>query len=183
MSETLLGRERTTLVIIDLQKKLLEVIARRQEVVRNIRILIRLSQLFDLPIILTEQYAKMLGSTVKELTDDISSFSPIGKMEFNCCDAAGFTDQILSTKARNIILTGVESHICVFQTCVSLIEKGYTVHVPEDAVGSRTDQNLRAGLGLMNRAGAVITSTEAIVFQVLKKAGTREFKEMLKLIK
>ena len=84
---------------------------------------------------------------------------------------------------KKIIITGVESHICVFQTCLSLIERGREVHVPQDAVDSRTDENWRVGLALMKQAGAYITSTESVIYQILKKAGTKEFKEMLKMVK
>ncbi len=84
---------------------------------------------------------------------------------------------------RNVIITGVESHICVFQTCVSILERGYRVHVPQDAVDSRTNENWRVGLDLMKQAGAVITSTETVIYQILKKAGTKEFKQMLKVMK
>ena len=84
---------------------------------------------------------------------------------------------------RDVIVTGVESHICVFQTCISILERGYRVHVPQDAVDSRTDENWRVGLDLMKQAGAVITSTETVIYQILKKAGTKEFKQMLKVIK
>ena len=84
---------------------------------------------------------------------------------------------------RNVIITGVESHICVFQTCVSILERGYRVHVPQDAVDSRTDENWRVGLDLMKQAGAVITSTETVIYQILKKTGTKEFEKMLKVMR
>ena len=94
-----------------------------------------------------------------------------------------FNNSLDSEGLRNVIVTGVESHICVFQTCISILERGYRVHVPQDAVDSRTDENWRVGLDLMKQAGAVITSTETVIYQILKKAGTKEFKQMLKVIK
>ena len=102
---------------------------------------------------------------------------------FNCCDADDINDRLEAGGFENLIVTGVESHICIFQTCVSLLEGGYQVHIPQDAVDSRTDENWRVGLELMKKAGTFITSTETVVYQILKKAGTKEFKEMLKLIK
>jgi len=88
-----------------------------------------------------------------------------------------------SESFKNIIVTGVESHICVFQTCVSILEKGYNVHVPQDAVDSRTDENWRVGLKLLEKAGAIITSTETVIYQILKNVETKEFKRMLKIIR
>ena len=104
-------------------------------------------------------------------------------MDFNCCEADDFNRRLESLYVENIILAGVETHICVFQTCFSLQKQGLQVHVPQDAVDSRTDENRRIGLGLMRDAGAVVTSTETIVYQVLKKAGTKEFKTMLRMIR
>jgi nicotinamidase-related amidase len=86
-------------------------------------------------------------------------------------------------RLQNLVVTGVESHICVFQTCVCLLQRGYTVHVPQDAVDSRTDDNWRIGLELLREAGALITSTETIIYQIMGKAGTKEFKKMLKILK
>ncbi len=94
-----------------------------------------------------------------------------------------FNDRLDSEGSKNLVVTGVESHICVFQTCVSMLEKGYKVHVPQDAVDSRTDENWRVGLELMKKEGVSITSTETVIYQILKKAGTKEFKKMLKLLK
>jgi nicotinamidase-related amidase len=94
-----------------------------------------------------------------------------------------FNRRIENAKLKKIILIGVESHVCVYQTCFSLVKKGYELHVPRDAVDSRKGDDLAAGLELMRDCGATVTSTEAVVFQLLKKAGTREFKEMLKIIR
>ena len=104
-------------------------------------------------------------------------------MYFNCCDVDSFNEQLDSKDLKNIIVTGVESHICVFQTCVSLLNRGYQVHIPQDAAGSRTDENWRVGLDLSNKAGAFITSTESVIYQILKKAGTKEFKQLLKIMR
>lgn len=183
MAITLLNKEHTGLVIIDVQAKLMQVMRQGARVTDNITKLIRLSGLFDLPVMLTEQYPRMMGPTVPEIKDLLQDHRPIDKTDFNCCSVAPFNEGLKSRGLINIILTGVESHICVFQTCVSLLEKGYIVHVPRDAVDSRTEENWQVGLSLMEKAGAVITSTETVIFQILGKAGTKEFKEMLRLVK
>ena len=159
------------------------VMGRQEKVTENILRLLHLSNLYNLPLVLTEQYPKWLGSTLPELKEVLTSYDPIEKLHFNCCDVDSFNTRLESEDLTNIILMGVESHICIFMTCISLLEKGYKIHVPQDAVDSRTDENWRVGLELMREAGAMITSTETIIYQILNKAGTKEFKEMLKRIK
>ena len=159
------------------------VMGRQEKVTENILRLLHLSNLYNLPLVLTEQYPKWLGSTLPELKEVLTSYDPIEKLHFNCCDVDTFNTRLESEDLTNIILMGVETHICIFMTCISLLEKGYKIHVPQDAVDSRTDENWRVGLELMREAGAMITSTETIIYQILNKAGTKEFKEMLKRIK
>ena len=183
MSITLLDKEHTGLVIVDMQEKLMSVMCRKDRIAGNARKLGHLSRLFSMPVILTEQNPERIGPTLPEIREVLPAYEPINKVDFNCCEVGPFTGRLKSEGLVKIILTGVESHICVFQTCVGLLEKGYIVHVPQDAVDSRTEENWQAGLRLMEKAGAVITSTETVIFQILKKAGTNEFREMLKLIK
>ncbi len=156
---------------------------RKERLVANMITLLRLAQLFEIPIVVTEQYAKWLGATTRAIKECLSTYEPIHKMDFDCCEAETFNRRLESHHLENIILAGVETHICVFQTCFSLLKKGFQVHVPQDAVDSRTDENWRIGLGLMRDAGAVVTSTETIVYQVLKRAGTKEFATMLRMIR
>ncbi|MDY7036699.1 MAG: hydrolase [Thermodesulfobacteriota bacterium] len=179
----ILEREHTGLLIVDSQEKLMQVMDRKQRVIDNIIKLLQLSNFFALPVILTEQYPQWLGPTLPEIKEYLPAYEPIEKLHFNCCDVEAFHERLDSEALKSIIITGVESHICIFQTCVSILEKGYQVHVPQDAVDSRTDENWHVGLELMKEAGALITSTETVIYQILKKAGTKEFKKMLKIIK
>ncbi len=183
MKKLLLNKSKTGIVIIDVQKKLMDVIARKKGIISNINRLILLADIYSLPVVVTEQYPRWLGPTIPEISDTIPSYEPIEKMFFNCCKEDAFTICIKKQNSDTIILTGVETHICVFQTCLTLLEKGYSVHVPHDAVGSRNDENMKIGLGLMKEAGAVITTTETIIYQVLEKAGTKEFKQMMKALR
>lgn len=179
----LLDTKDTGLLVVDVQDKLMQVMVRKQRVVDNIVKLLHLSKLFNLPVILTEQNPKWLGPTLPEIKKNLSVYEPISKLHFNCCDVDAFTNRLESEGLKNIVFTGVESHICVFQTCLALIERGHEVHVPQDAVDSRTDENWHVGLELMKQAGAYVTSTESLIYQILEKAGTKEFKEMLKMVK
>jgi len=179
----ILKSRHTALLLVDAQEKLMQVMGDRQRTAANIHKLLELAQLFNLPIIVTEQYPKMLGPTLPELQSSLPTYAPIEKLHFNCCAVEAFNAQLDAFDLQNIILTGAESHICVFQTCVSLVNKGYAVQVPQDAVDSRTKENRQAGLNLMQQAGAIITSTETIIYQILEKAGTPAFKTMLKLVK
>jgi len=179
----LLNRENTALLIVDVQEKLMPVIRCNQRVTDNIIKLLYLSKLFNLPVILTEHYVKWLGPTISEIIERIPDYEPVYKMHFNCCEVDEFNKRLNTENLTDIIITGVESHICIFQTCVSILEKGYRVQVPQDAVDSRTEENWRVGIELMQKAGALITSTETIIYQILKKAGTQEFKKMLKLMR
>ena len=179
----LLENKDTGLIIIDVQEKLMEVMGQKQRVIDNVIRLLELSKIFGLSVLFTEQYPKWLGSTLPEIVESSPSYDPISKMHFNCCDVEAFNERLNTLALKNIIVVGVETHICVFQTCVSLLEKGYHVHLPQDAVTSRTDENWQVGLKLMDKAGALITSTETVIYQIMKKAGTTEFKKMLKVIK
>lgn len=183
MNVPLLSDKNTALLVIDIQDKLMAVMGNPDRVVDRVTKLLHLAQVFDLPIILTEQYTRWLGPTLPPIKDALPRYDPIEKRHFDCCNVPQFNERLVSVGVRNLILTGVETHICVFQTCISLLKKGYRIHLPHHAVDSRTVDNWRIGLSLMKAGGAVISSTETIIFQLLKKAGTREFKEMMKVVK
>ncbi len=189
-----LTSENTALTVVDAQSKLLDVMRRGPAIVENIVRLLHLARLFDLPVIATEQHRKMLGPTVPEIAEQLTGRSdrsgeepawpePISKMTFSCCAAEGFTDRLEATGAKTVVLTGIETHVCILQTCLDLLEDGYAVHVPQDAVDSRTEENCQVGIELMRDAGAVITSTETAIFQVLRQAGTDQFKLIHRIVK
>jgi len=183
MKLSLLTRENTALIIVDAQEKLMQVMGNPDRVRDRIVKLLHLARLFSIPVVLTEQNPKLLGPTIPAVKTALSEYDPIEKLDFDCCNVDLFNTRLQEKALRNIILTGVETHICIFQTCVSLLERGYTIHVPHHAVDSRTADNWNIGLSLMREAGAYITSAETIIFQILKRAGTTEFKEMLKIVK
>jgi len=173
----------TFLLIVDVQERLARVMERREQVEGSINVLIKLANLMDMPIVLTQQYTKGLGPTVEALADNLKGTEFVEKIDFSCCQEDNFIKAINAAGRKNVILTGMESHICVLQTAVDLLEMGYNVHVPWDAVCSRVDGNRDRALGFMEKAGAIITSSEAAAFQILGKAGTPEFKEISAMLR
>ncbi|MBN2059037.1 MAG: hydrolase [Deltaproteobacteria bacterium] len=180
---TLPENNNTGILIIDAQEKLMPAVHQAERIVGNIIKLLHLSVLYKFPIILTEQNPEKIGTTLPEIKGILPVYDPIPKVHFNCCDMEIFNRRLSSSRLKKIIVTGVETHICVFQTALSLLERGYRVEVPQDAVGSRTEENRHVGLNLMKEAGAVITSAETIIYQILRQAGTAQFREMLKVVK
>jgi nicotinamidase-related amidase len=173
------------LLVVDIQEKLLPAIDRREEVVRNSQLLIRLAGVVEIPIVLTTQYVRGLGPTVPALAELLTGVAPIDKTSFGCFGSDEFCGTLrgLPGHRTTLLLCGIESHICVTQTALGALQNGYMVHVASDAVGSRTEANYRIGLGRMQAAGAVLSSTEMMMYELLRYAGTAQFKQMLAYIK
>jgi nicotinamidase-related amidase len=178
-----LTRTRVGLVVVDLQQRLLPAIFEKERVLQNVLRLIQGAAILKLPVFATEQYPKGLGPTVPEVAAAIPGFAPMEKLAFSACGAAGFVTVLKKRKVSEAILCGIEAHVCVTQTCLDLLEKGASVFVVADAVSSRTPENYRSGLDRMRAAGAVIVSTEMALFELLERAGTEEFKQVLALVK
>lgn len=172
------------LVVIDIQEKLLPPIFQKEQLVRNSQLLIRAAGILKIPTIATTQYAKGLGNTVAE----IQSLLPeqgIDKQVFSCFGSDVFCSMLkrLPGRRNTVLLCGMESHICVAQTALGALRDGYLVHVASDAVSSRTEWNWKIGLQRMHDAGAVISSTEMIIYELLRSSGTEAFKGMLQWLK
>lgn len=178
-----LNKNDTVLVIVDIQDRLAVVMEERQNVISNSLHLIEAAKLLDIPIILTEQYPKGLGPTVNEIREALPSYKPVEKITFSCCGEPAFMNSLSAKGKKKVMLAGMETHVCVLQTCLGLLQEGYAAHVVADAVCSRTEDNFRTGIGFMRDAGAVITCTETVLFQLLEKAGTEEFRMLSKRIR
>jgi nicotinamidase-related amidase len=178
-----LDKEDTVLLIVDIQEKLAVVMTEKEKVVRNNMHLIELAKMIGMPVMVTEQYPRGLGATVKDIREALPFYRPIEKMTFDCCGQPPFLEELKEHNKRNVVLTGMETHICVLQTCIGLLKGGINVHIVQDAVCSRTKENWKAGVEFMREAGAVVTSTETVLFQLLKVAGTEEFKKISQRIK
>jgi nicotinamidase-related amidase len=174
-----------TLAVVDMQDKLLPSIHNRDEVVRNCQILIRMAGVLRIPVVLTTQYVRGLGPTVPEIASLLQDVPPIDKTSFGCFGCDDFRNALhqLPGHRTTVLLCGIEAHICVMQTAIGALQNGYIVHVAADAVGSRTEQNYRLGLQRMEAAGCVLSSTEMMMYELLRRSGTAEFKEMLSYIK
>ncbi len=176
-------RGRAGLVVVDVQERLLPVIYEKERVLENIVRLAKGAAVLQVPVFATEQYRKGLGQTVAEVAAAIPGFAPLQKVAFSACGAAGFVPALKRRKVSQVILCGIEAHVCVTQTCLDLLEKGFRVFVAADAVSSRTPENCRLALDRMCAAGAVVASTEMVLFELLEQAGTAEFKQVLALVR
>lgn len=170
------------LLVIDLQEKLMAAMQDKEQVLKNTNLLLKLAELYKIPVIVTEQYPKGLGNTVPEIAENLGEHTLVEKIVYSA-----FVPEIrrkLQELGRSkIVVVGTETHVCVYQTVRDLINEDFMVHVVKDAVCSRFPLNYDNGLDLMKDVGAVVTNTETVVFDVLKQAGTEEFKIMSKLVK
>jgi nicotinamidase-related amidase len=179
----ILDGNNAALLIIDIQERLAVVMDKREMVVRNTLHLVELAKMLNIPVVVTEQYPRGLGRTLPEIQAALPTYLPIEKVSFNCCGEASFNEQIKRLGKKKLIVTGMETHICVLQTSLGLIQECYDVHLVMDAVCSRTKANWRSGLELIRDAGGVLTNTETALFQLLGVAGTPEFKMISNRIK
>ncbi len=179
----LLKTENTCLLIIDIQKRILPVIKDHELVVENTLKLIKGFKAMSLPIYYTEQYPKGLGPTEEQIVNELDGIELIEKMTFSCSGADKLFN-ILNTKNHSqIVVCGIESHVCVQQTVLDLIENGFQVNVAADAVSSRKEKDYNFALSRMRDHGAEVTTTESILFELLNVCGTDVFKQVSKIVK
>ena len=176
--------EDCALAIIDIQEKLLPPIFEKERLVRNAQLLVRLADILSLPILVSTQYVKGLGPTVAEISGLLPEVEVVDKLEFGCFGNDAYCTAVSKLANRNtLLLCGMEAHICVMQTALGALNQNMNVHVAADAVSSRTELNWKLGLNRMQSAGAVMSSTEMMIYELLGKSGTPAFKEMLKHLK
>lgn len=177
--------EQCALIVIDIQGKLLPPIFQKEQLVRNAQLLIRAAGILKIPALVTTQYAKGLGPTVPEVASLLPDSQPIDKQLFSCFGSDVFCTLLkrLPGKRNTVLLCGMESHICVAQTALAALREGYVVHVASDAVSSRTEWNWKIGLDRMRAAGAVISSTEMMIYELMRSSGSPAFKELLPYLK
>ena len=171
------------LVVIDIQGKLSQLMYRKEALFENAQKLIKGAQILEVPIIVTEQYPKGLGPTIPEIAALFPNFKPLPKVAFSCCGDEGFQQELLAVNRRQILICGIETHVCVYQTTVDLLASGYEVEVVADVVSSRTAENREIGLQRIRDEGAGITSVEMALFELMKAAEGPKFKEVSKIVK
>ena len=180
--EKILKQDSTALLVIDIQERILKVINEYERVVENATKLIKGFQILELPVFYTEQYPKGLGPTVVELKEVLNT-NVIEKTTFSCSGADNLFSTLINSDIKQIVVSGVESHVCVQQTVLDLLANGFQVNVAADAVSSRRELDYNTALDRMNRHGAEITTTESILFELLVESGTDKFKAISKLVK
>lgn len=185
MDRFFLERNKALLLVIDVQEKLCAAMDEKvlHRLTKNISILLEAANELKLPVLVTEQYVKGLGTTLPELKEKTSAASCYDKMTFSCCGSSEFIEKLKATGRTQIIITGMETHVCVLQTVLELRDAGFEVHLVKDAVMSRSKQNWQTAIEAMTLTGVVPTCTEAVLFQLLKVAGTEEFKKLSKLVR
>ncbi|MCG7345515.1 hydrolase [Sporosarcina sp. ACRSL] len=176
-------KDQTVFVLVDVQGKLARIVHDSEGLIDNLRKLISCLRILDVPIIWLEQYPEGLGPTVEEVADQLEGLAPIPKMTFSACKTEAFMNALRSTQRQQILIAGIETHICVYQTAADLKESNFEVQVVEDAVSSRTLANKQLGFEKMKGLGILGTSVEMAIYELLETADAKEFKKVLKIIK
>jgi nicotinamidase-related amidase len=177
-----LNRESTVLLVIDIQEAFKKVIPDIDTVVKNTVCLVKGFTILSLPVLVSEQYPKGLGPTVEPVKNSCQPWSPVEKTAFSCSLAPEFTARLETLAPKSVVVCGIESHVCVNQTVHGLLYKGYTVHVAIDAIASREVINHETALRKMEKSGALPTTVEMCLFELMRDACIEEFKEIQQLI-
>jgi len=179
-SAGLIQRDDAVIIIIDMQERLFPAVADKNKLLENMMRLVRFSNVLELPVMITEQ--EKLGSTLREIKEELRDAHPISKVDFNCFGSEFFTKRLESLRRKTLILAGIEAHICVAQTALHAVSE-HTVHVLSDATAARSPHNHRVALDRMMQGGVIVSSTEMFIYEILGRAGTDLFREVLKLVK
>ena len=175
--------EDTALVLVDVQGKLAQAMHNKTELFENLKKIVKGAQVLELPILWAEQNPDGLGPTIPEIAALLPNQNPVSKLSFSCCGDKRFLKDLAAVDRKNMLVVGIEAHVCVYQTVADLIRQQYDVQVVADAVASRTPENKQIGLEKCKDAGAGITGTETVLFELLKEARGDRFKEIIQLVK
>ncbi|KLV03394.1 isochorismatase [Photobacterium aquae] len=173
----------TALVIVDVQGKLAQIMDERETLFYHLEAMVKGAKLLGLPIIWVEQLPDKLGATIPEISQHLVGQEPIAKSTFSCYENADFVETLNAIPCKNLLVMGIEAHICVYQTVKQLLNAGYHVEVVTDAISSRSADNKALAIAKMQQAGAHITGTEMVLFELQHIAEGERFKELLKIIK
>lgn len=179
----MLFKESTVFLIIDVQEKITKVMGNKQQLLDKLHRLIRGMQILEIPTLVTEQYPKGLGPTIEMITQLLPDVSPMEKQVFNCCDDPTFMKTLDATGCKNVIVSGIETHVCVYQTVSHLLDANYHVEVVADAVDSRHPLDKEVGLKKMQSGGAELTTVEMVLFELQRIAQGDQFKQISQVIK
>lgn len=179
----ILESEGTVLIVVDVQGRLAHLMHKKEELFENLQKIIKGVQVLEIPILWVEQNPEGIGLTIPEIAHLLPDIQPISKFSFSCCDSDRFMQALKALNRKQILIAGIETHICVYQTAIDLSGLKYEVQVVADAVSSRTVENRQIGLEKTKDAGASLTSVETALFELLKVAKGAKFKEILKIVK
>ena len=184
MIDRLIDATEAVLVVIDVQERLAAAMSSCDTVVSAISRLVRAAHELEMPVIYTEQYPRGLGTSVPELADAlVGAYGPVEKVSFDACNESAFVSALEATGRRQVVLVGMEMHICVAQTALHLLEDGYRVHVVADAVCSAEPSDGVVALERLRAAGAEVSVSESVIYEALGEAGTDRFRSILAIIK
>jgi nicotinamidase-related amidase len=176
-------KENTSTVIIDIQERLFPHMYNREELEHNVQILMKGLKLLNIPILITEQYSKGLGKTIPTISENKGNIEPIEKISFSCCDESRFLKELNMLNKKFVILAGIETHVCVLQTVLDLIDSGFNPVLVEDCVSSRKKNDKKIAVERIRSEGGIITTYESILLELCRVAGTETFKQISGLIK
>jgi nicotinamidase-related amidase len=179
----MLTTDNTVLLVIDVQEKLFRAIYQNEQLLDNLQRLIKGIKVLEVPMVVTEQYPQGLGATIPEIAQLIPDIKPLPKVCFSCCADEAILHEINKLNRKQVLIAGIESHICVYQTAADLIAAGYKVYVVNDVISSRTGQNRKVGLKMMTNLGAKLTSTETVLFELMKVAKGDKFKAISQIVR
>jgi len=171
------------LVVVDVQGKLARLMHDKESLFKNIQVLIQAAKILNIPILWCQQCPDALGPTVPQIAELLSGVEPINKASFSCCGCDQFNDKLNELSRQQVLLCGIEAHVCIYQTAADLLSKGFTVEVIADAVSSRTPENKHIAITKMSAEGVNVTTTEMALFELLRTADHPQFKQIAKLIK
>ena len=172
-----------SLVVVDVQGKLAQLMADKEALFKNLRILIQAAKILEIPIVWCQQVPKALGPTVPEIAELLAGEEPIDKASFSCAGHEPFNAKLEALGRKQVLLCGIETHVCIYQTAMDLLARDLTATVVADAVSSRTAQNRQIGLDRLAAEGAVLAGTEMVLFELLRTAEHPQFKQIAKLVK
>ncbi len=176
-------KESSVGVVIDFQERIVPAMYNNEQLIENARKLISGLQILSVPLIVTQQYTKGLGETIQPISEAINNFNPIEKKVFSCYDEPLFAEALKQTDAKNVIICGIESHVCVLQTAVDLKDAGFNPIIVLDCVSSRTEQSVKVALERCHFEGIMITNFESLLFELTASSGAPEFKSISNLVK
>ncbi|MCS6950133.1 MAG: hydrolase [bacterium] len=180
----ILRADRSVLVVVDMQEPFLRYVHERERVIQQCRLLVQSASVLKVPVIATLQYAQRMGGIIPEIAEVLpESSEPIDKMCFSCYGSDPFRAALMASERSQVVLCGVEAHICVTQTALDAQEGGFQVHVVQDAVSSRARENWQVAMERLRHAGVVVTCAESVVYEWLVQAGTDEFRQILQWVK